>query len=533
MNWLRQHPKAAWFSLSAVVAVLLVAGLVYFLHFHRNHKANANGRQKEAGPVRVRVIYPKEGGVERLVSRPGDVRSFEYADLYAKVSGPLAKQTVDIGSRVQKGQTLAEVDAPEYAADVKKASADVNKAKADADAAAARVDKAKADLDVAQSQYEQSKADVGKAKAMLVLRKIQYKRFEGLVASKSIQQELLDEKEQARTAAEESLFAAQKAVNTAQANIVAAKAGVEQAKADLANAKAQIGVAQAYLERAQVFVGYTQITSPYTGVITRRTFHNGDFVQNASTGDKSPVLSVARTDKMRVIIYVPDLAVPYLHEGDTVQLQIDALPDRHFPGKIARLSSAESLESRTMRAEVDMENPDGLLKDGMYGRMVIHLGREKGLRVPSTCLFGNEKDEVRSVYVVRDGEAHEVKVRVGIDDGIEATVREGLETSEQIVAERVSGLTNGSRVEVIGIGLERAKIRLHKGEDKESGGKEGSKGKQSGGKESSVKQPSSGKPSATSNFSDAKESERSNRRIDKERKEFESSGGKKDSQRKK
>ena len=118
MNWFQQHKKAAWFSLSA--AALLLAGVVYFLSFlERANKASAQGdggvaKQSQSVPLRVQVIEPKAGGVERLVRRPATVQSFEYANLYAKVSGYLSHQKVDIGSRVKKDDVLAEVYAPAF-----------------------------------------------------------------------------------------------------------------------------------------------------------------------------------------------------------------------------------------------------------------------------------------------------------------------------------------------------------------------------------------------------------------------------------
>ena len=227
---------------------------------------------------------------------------------------------------------------------------------------------------------------------------------------------------------------------------------------------------------------------------------------------------------------MPDRAVPYLKVGDRVQLDIDALPDHDFEGKIARLAYAESLESRTMRAEVDLENPDGLLKAGMYGKMTIHLGREEGVRIPSTALSGDEQGEDRSVFVVHDNKAHKVKVRVGIDDGIEATVREGLSASDEVVAERPKGLKDGTQVQVIGEGLEKAPTHQKGQEDKKSAGKKGG----SKSKKSSGKSKEEGKqPSAKSNFTGGRESQSKNNVLEQERNEFESSGGKDDSKSKK
>jgi RND family efflux transporter MFP subunit len=455
MSWFRQY-KTVTFSLSGLLALLVLAALVYILHFHgsvnsagaQEDGATASGEHQVA-PLRVKVVHPKEGGVERLVRRPATVQAFDFADLYAKVSGYLENQQVDIGSKVKKDDVLASVYAPELHKNVEKASADLTKARASAKAAAARVSKAEADLESARSQYEQARADVQKAQAMLELRKKQYVRYKNLYEAKSIQLELVDEKQEAQYAAESTLNASEKAVQTARSGVVAARAGVEQARADLADAQAAIDVARAELDRAEVWARYTRITSPYTGVVTKRNFHNGDFIRDASRTGELPILAVGRTDKMRVIVEVPDRAVPYLKVDDPATLLVDTLPERHFKGKVARMAYLEAYDTRTMRTEVDMPNPDNLLKDGMYGAITIHLGREEGLRVPSKCLVGNEKGEDRSVFVVRDGQAREVKVRIGIDDGIEATVRDGLSTSDQVVAERRPALADGSHVELI------------------------------------------------------------------------------------
>ncbi len=302
MSWFKRHPKTTWFSLGAVIAILLAAGLVNFVDFHGRSKQEAaqgdgsgGGKQHEAAPVRVKVIYPKEGGVERLVRRPATVQSFEFADLASKVTGFLKNQDhregqppVDIGYKAKKGEVLAEVYAPELFKAVEKAGADLKKARANVTAAQARVNKAQADEEAAQSRYEQSKSDVKKAKAVVSLRNKQYERFKGLVAAKSIQQELLDEKLEALLASQAAETAAEKAVNTAQSEVVSAKAGIAQANADVLDAEAAVSVAKAQLDQAEVWAKYTQIVSPYDGVVTKRNYHDGDPIQDfARPGSKA------------------------------------------------------------------------------------------------------------------------------------------------------------------------------------------------------------------------------------------------------
>ncbi len=81
---------------------------------------------------------------------------------------------------------------------------------------------------------------------------------------------------------------------------------------------------------------------------------------------------------MRVVTYVPDRDVPLTDLGDNAMITLDALPGRQFAGKVARFSHSEEPESRTMRTEIDLENPDDLLREGMYGIARILPGESSG-----------------------------------------------------------------------------------------------------------------------------------------------------------
>src|SRR5262249_16026468 len=199
---------------------------------------------------------------------------------------------------------------------------------------------------------------------------------------------------------------------TAKADLAEARAKVQQARADVQAAQADAQAAVAAQDKAAVMADYTRITSPYEGVITRRNFHDGDFIRPATDGATVPVLAVDRTDLMRVVILVPDLDVPYVDRGDPAELRVDALPGRKFSGKVARFAESEN-EQKLMRTEVDLPNPDGALRDGMYGTASVEVEPPSmDLAVPSTCLTERATDGRGSVYVVADGRARRRSVGV-------------------------------------------------------------------------------------------------------------------------
>ena len=239
-------------------------------------------------------------------------------------------------------------------------------------------------------------------------------------------------------------------MTTAEAAVTAAKAKVAAAGADVTNARAAVNVAQAALARAKVMEKYTYVRAPFAGVVTHRTYHEGDFIEGADSNRKQPVLRVARTDKMRVIVDVPDPDVPYTRKGTRSEVRVDSLPGKVFPGVVARTAGAEDYATRTMRTEVDLPNPDGALADGMFGEVTLFLGKTAhGLSIPSECFAGVGKDDRRPVFVVRDGKAHRVEVRVGLDDGARAEVLSGLTPQDQVVHTHHPGLADGNPVRVV------------------------------------------------------------------------------------
>src|SRR5262249_17973029 len=119
--------------------------------------------------------------------------------------------------------------------------------------------------------------------------------------------------------------------------------------------------------------------------------------------------------------------------GDPVDFAISALTHKYENLKVARISRCQDQKTRTMRVEVDIDNKDGKLRDGMYGDATIHLqkGRKDAVCVPSSALKKIRTKTV--VYVVRDQVAHEVTVQIGQNNGTEAEVVSGLRPNDLVI----------------------------------------------------------------------------------------------------
>jgi HlyD family secretion protein len=262
----------------------------------------------------------------------------------------------------------------------------------------------------------------------------------------------------------ESENASKEAVSSAEERASAANSKITQARADWDEAKASAAVAAAELEKSKVLRDYTVIKSPYTGVVTRRNFQVGDFIKSADQGGAVPLLAVERTDVMRVIVQVPDRDVPYVSLGDPAVIEIDALPGVVFQTRggqtvaVSRWSEAEDPTTRTMRTEVDVKNPNSLLRHGMYGRATLTLqsGAATAVRVPPGAVVRRDGGGKGAVRVVRDDRVQTVPVVLGSDNGVEVEVLAGLTLTDQVVLRTNGPVDDGVPVAVTGAKNESA-----------------------------------------------------------------------------
>jgi HlyD family secretion protein len=408
--------------------------------------------------VSVGVVAPRAGGINRLCTQPGSVEPFECADLYSKVSGFLVEQNVDIGYRVHAGDVLARISVPEYEKQVKEDTANVARTEARVDQMKAAITTSEADLGAATAAISLAQAEKKSKESYRAYREKQRDRIKDLVASHSLEAKLADENEDQFQAAVSSDLAAAEAVNAARQKEAAARARVAQARADLRYAEAEVETAKDKLEQSKVLLNYTVIRAPYTGVVTQRNFHPGDFIRSADAGyakgERMPVLAVERTDVMRVVIQVPERDVPFVDCGDPAVVDVDALPGVVFETRgsdkveVSRLAASEDPQTRMMRTEVHVKNPDGKLRRGMFGRVTLKLqvGAPGAFRIPSAALFGKAGDGKGMVRLVRGGKASLVPVRIGADNGSDVEILSGVMAEDRVIVRAAGPLSEGSAV---------------------------------------------------------------------------------------
>lgn len=451
-----QKPRRAfrwWLALSGLI--LGVIATAWLMNTGRAESPGGHSDEQgkpvqgEPGPVeqRVDVVRPRSGGIPRKSVQPGSIHSFESVDLYAMVSGYLKKQTIDIGSRVKKGQVLAEIGVPREESVASEATALVEQARSRLRQAEVGIKAVEAEKQITEASVRQTRADVARCTARCRFTQSQYERVSSLHQKKAVPLLVVDEARHEAESARAAEEVATLAIATAESRLASAVVKIDQARADAQEAAAALRVAESRLARAQVDLDYATIRSPFDGVVTSRKFHPGEFIRSASEGGEIPLLTVDRTDLMRVVVLVPDRDVVLANAGDSAEVAVDALGGERFHGVVARVAESQDPTTRAMRAEIDLPNPGGLLRAGMYGQATILLdARTSGLTLPVACIAGREGTKTGIVRVVRDGAVHVRKVTLGSEDGTLVEITSDLSASDLVVARADGPLDEGTPV---------------------------------------------------------------------------------------
>jgi RND family efflux transporter MFP subunit len=227
---------------------------------------------------------------------------------------------------------------------------------------------------------------------------------------------------------------------------VVSKQERDQAVSDLNAKRATADSARANVARLQKLQEFEHVYAPFDGVITARNTDLGDLIQGDNTTPKE-LFHLAAVGKLRVYISVPEVYATAIKSGETVTLTLDAFPGEKFTGTLVRDSNSIDLISRTLRVEVDVDNPTGRLLPGAYAFVHLDLpSAANAVTVPTnTLLF---RAEGLRVAVVRNGEAKLVPITVGHDYGSTVEVLNGLTPEDTVILDPSDSITDGSPVKM-------------------------------------------------------------------------------------
>jgi RND family efflux transporter MFP subunit len=376
--------------LTLVVVLLIVAVIVGVIGvLQRVHaKAEIRDYTDANAPPPVLLVKPELEQSAREIVLPGNIQAFAMAPIYARTTGYVRAWYHDIGSHVKKGDLLAVIETPEL-----------------------------------DQQLAQAKADVSTAESNAALAKVTADRYQGLVAQNAVSQQETD-----------------------------------NAAAQLRGSITQVTSAQANVKRLEELQAFERIEAPFDGVITARNLDVGQLVTSAGstmtpgsgtlTGNKE-IFDVAAVQTLRVFINVPQVNSPDAKNGVRATLVVPQYPGKTYPGKLVRSSNSVDPATRTLLAEVDVDNRSGELLPGSYAE--VHLNVSSGATawmVPISALIF-EPDGLHLATVDSTHHAHIVRVIPGRDTGTTMEILNGIEPGQMIISNPPDSLTDGEVVRVV------------------------------------------------------------------------------------
>ena len=186
------------------------------------------------------------------------------------------------------------------------------------------------------------------------------------------------------------------------------------------------------------------MVTPVSGVVTARNYDNGDMCGGL------PIFVVQKINPVKIQINVSESLYSYMKKGMVVDVELDALPEKKFQGKISRITPMIDASTRTFQVELTVANPQELIKPGMYARVSVNYGTRKNIVVPDMAVVKQLGSGDRYIYVYQqDGTVKYQKVELGRRMGAQYEILSGIADGDVVVTSGQVALKNGIEVEVV------------------------------------------------------------------------------------
>jgi HlyD family secretion protein len=341
----------------------------------------------------VTVIVVKKVEIQGKVHGPGTVQSKVGVTVSTKITGILEKLYADQGSRVKKGQLLAELDIAELRARTAAVRSTKNRAQHDLDRAKADLHKAEANLVLAQSNYQRD-LEVFKPG-----------------------------------------YISQAAFDISKAALKVAESEVNSSQSDVEALQAQLAQSESETHAAEAVFAYTRILAPMDGLITVRKAEVGDTVAPGT-----PIFQMVDY-QIWAASWIDETKVAQLQEGQKASIKLRS--GRVFQGEVVRLNKEADTVTRELEVDVKFDTLPDPLVIGEETEVDIDTGSQTGPAVPLSAIV--DRNGSKGVMVVSNGLTSFRPVTLGLQDIQRAAVIDGLKEGETVILNS-AGIETGKRV---------------------------------------------------------------------------------------
>lgn len=362
-------------------------------------------------PAAVRVAPVSARIIPEIVTATGELFAEDQATISAKVPGRILRLSVDLGSQVEQGQVIAELERDDYEFRVRQSEALLEQTRARLGLGSDGRDEVDP---VNTSLVKQAAAGLKEARLM------------GANATELFRQGVVSKVDFERAGV---------AVAAAEARYQGAIEEVQRLRAELVERRAQLALARQQL-------GDTVIRAPFRGAVTRRQATLGEYL-----AVNAPVAVLVRSHPLRIRLEVPERLAPKVKVGQLIHLRVEGAGAARS-GRVVRLSPAIEAQNRSLLVEGEMPNEDGVLRAGSFTEAAITVNPlAQGFAIPARSLMSFAG--VERVYVAENGKLAERLVRPGrrLDERT-VEILSGLRASDQVVLEPGDRLVVGQAIEV-------------------------------------------------------------------------------------
>jgi RND family efflux transporter MFP subunit len=370
-------------------------------------------KAKPAGPPprEVKVAPAAERTIARTVTATGTLAADDQVVLGTKVAGRLAEITVDLGTRVKKGQVIGRLDQSDFKFRVEQAEASLQQARVRLGLLPTGSDE--------RVDPEQT-AIVRQARAMMDDARLTRDR-----SIKLAQQELI----------------ARAQLDSAEATLQVSEGRYQDALEEVRNRQGVIAQRRSELDLARQQLTDTVILSPLDGVVSVKQASVGEYLAAGT-----PIATMVRVHPLRLRVPVPEREGAGVRAGHAVTLTVEGDPTV-YRGRVVRLSPIVQEQNRTLMVEAEVPNERGFLRPGSFARVDIMTEvSQPVVTVPASAIIvfaGVEK-----VLLVRQGKTAEVRVTTGRRLGEDVEILDGLKRGDPVVT-KPGNLVGGQPVQVV------------------------------------------------------------------------------------
>jgi RND family efflux transporter MFP subunit len=215
----------------------------------------------------------------------------------------------------------------------------------------------------------------------------------------------------------------------------------ENAVAAVQVEKTKLGLRSAQIQKKQIEkqLRSTNITAPFSGVITKKMVDLGSFIANGT-----PIVEITDISSLKLTVSIPERDILKFKMGQPVEIKADIYGDRTFNGKVTQIG-VQADKSHNFKVQITVPNTKQELMAGMYGSASLSNDNSiSALSIPRKALVGSSKNP--QVYVIRNGKAVLTQFNAGTSDGGYIEVINGLTKNDKIVVKGQVNIQNNSNV---------------------------------------------------------------------------------------